>query len=109
MKKKRGLRLVLIIDALLILAGGVALLLVRNRHDTSEQPVSPTEKPITHDENAEVALWLPVLPAPSVYLGDMDGKEYAVFVETSDEHELKGHYLSLDPTQIGRASCRERV
>ncbi|MGP1447560.1 MAG: alpha/beta hydrolase fold domain-containing protein [Candidatus Limimorpha sp.] len=106
MKKKRGLRLVLIIDALLILAGGVALLLVRNRHDTSEQPVSPTEKPITHDENAEVALWLPVLPAPSVYLGDMDGKEYAVFVETSDEHELKGHYLSLDHDQSDTIAFR---
>lgn len=106
--KKRGLRFTLIAVVLLMLAGAVVLL-VRSRHVTPEQPVShpdaPT-KPASPTEDMDVVLWLPVLPAPSVYTGKMGGDDYAVFIETSDEHELKGHYLNLDYDQSDTIAFR---
>lgn len=49
-------------------------------------------------ENQEetIGFGLPLLEIPSVYQGQFGSKEYAVFVESSSETELKGHYLALD-------------
>lgn len=98
-KKKKNI--IAIGVAIVIVVGAIFLLV--NRKETSEsENKAENSNQMETVESAEpkepmegLLKSLPVLPVPSVYQGCMGSDAYAVFVESSNASELKGHYLSL--------------
>lgn len=87
MKKK----ILIALGVVLVIGAGVICLLT-NQKKKGDMPTE-TEEPMETME--ELLVSFPVLPVPSVYQGSLGSDDYAVFVEASNESELKGHYLSL--------------
>ena len=77
---------------LVVGVGALCLLLHQKKDDRSVELVEPSEQVESAEEHL---VSFPILPVPSVYQGSLGSKTYAVFVESSNASELKGHYLSL--------------
>lgn len=103
MKKKRRIWIALCV-ALAIGIGVICMLVFQRKTDECEianessEPIMPGDSIELVEPMEPMEEWLksfPVLPVPSVYQGNLGSGFYAVFVESSDVSELKGHYLSL--------------
>lgn len=68
-----------------------------------------TEMPEYENPESQVEKMLPELPlleVPSIYQGYCGSKEYAVFVETRNANEMKGHFLALSDEMSDTVSFR---
>jgi Esterase/lipase len=67
-----------------------------NHSDTTNQAI--------YQENARESLSyagfvshnFPIIDFPSTYIGEIKGTRYAIFIESSGENMMKGHYMSLE-------------
>lgn len=97
-KRKKGLRITVVIVTLLAVAAAFLFFHGRSSGDAGGNVPSATSGSKTEVLTQQTLKHgqLPVLSAPSVYVGQIDDMRLALFLESSDSSQLKGHYLILD-------------